>query len=415
MAAAISSGVMQALNSDAAPQSFAGPGDRAFKLTAACCRPAGLARDNAVRFAAEGVDWDSFGRIVVRHRVEGLAYEALRRADVEPDPAVASDLRRAAMEIAAGGLRLAAESQRLQGALDKAAIPNLVLKGTTLDQLVWGRLGLKRAWDIDLLVTPGDARVARACLEAADYRLMDPPNATPEVFAAWVSLSKESVFRRPDGNVTAELHWRLTDIAGLLPGLSSASPSQLVALPGGLVLRTLAPEELFAYLCVHGATHAWSRLKWLADLGGLLAAEDDAGRTRLYERAVALGAGRCPASALLLCETLFGIPLPSTIAHAIRADAGARWLAALALDAMAGAGDAEIETRRFFNDRVILSQLLFAPGWRFRLAEAARQSVSLDDKMTMRLPPSLGFVYPLVRVPLWLWRRLGRRDGFKLG
>ena len=175
----------------------------------------------------------------------------------------------------------------------------------------------------------------------------------------------------------------------------------------------IAEYRRFAYLCVHGATHAWSRLKWLADLGGLLAAEDDEGRTRLYRGACDLGAGRCPASALLLCEALLGIALPRDFARAIRGDAGARRLASLALEAMAGGGGAELDERRFFNDRIVLSQLLFARGWRFRIAEATRQSVSVNDRMTLRLPPALGFIYLLVRVPLWFWRRLGRRDGFR--
>ena len=403
---------MRALNTVAASPPFPPPGDGAFRLAAACCRPAGPDRDAAVRAAAADADWSGFGRVVVRHRVEGLANAALRSAGLEPAPDVAADLRRAALEIATGGLRLAAESHRLQRALDSAGLANLVLKGATLDRLAWGRLGLKRAWDIDLLVLPADASKARSVLEGAGYRLMDPVDATEQAFATWVSLSKESVFRRSGDNVTAELHWRLTDTARLLPGLSAASPSQTVALSDGIVLRTLAPEALFAYLCVHGAVHAWSRLKWLADLGGLLAAEDDAGRARLYDHAVALGAGRCPASALLLCETLLGIPLPSGCAGAIRGDPGARRLARLALDAMAGGGDAEIDERRFFNDRIILSQLLFDRGWRFRIAEAQRLSVSLNDRMTMRLPRALGFIYLLVRGPRWLWRRLGRRDGF---
>ena len=36
---------------------------------------------------------------------------------------------------------------------------------------------------------------------------------------------------------------------------------------------TLGADDLFAYLCAHGAYHAWFRLKWLADIGALLAAE----------------------------------------------------------------------------------------------------------------------------------------------
>jgi hypothetical protein len=400
------------LNTTAAPSALAAPADRAFRLAAACCRSAGLDRDVAVRAAAEGVDWRYFGRVVARHRVEGLAWEALSRAGVAPDAAVAMELRHAALDIAAVGLRLAVESLRLQRALDETGLANLVLKGATLDRLAWGRLGLKRAWDIDLLVLPTDAAKARAVLETAGYSLMHPAEAAPQVFATWVSLCKEAVFQRPGDGLIVELHWRLTDTALMLPNLSAASPAQTVQLADGVALRTLAPDELFAYLCVHGANHAWSRLKWLADLGGFLATLDDAGRGRLYRRARDLGAGRCPAAALLLCEALLGVRPPVEFNRAIHADIGASRLARLALDAMAGGGVDEIQERRFFNDRIVLSQLLFAEGWRFRFAEFARQSVSIDDRMTLRLPRQLSFLYPLVRAPLWIRRRLERRDGF---
>ena len=36
-------------------------------------------------------------------------------------------------------------------------------------------------------------------------------------------------------------------------------------------MPTLADEPLYAYLCVHGASSAWFRLKWIADLNALLA------------------------------------------------------------------------------------------------------------------------------------------------
>ena len=405
---------MRPLKTITARPSLRLPADPAFRLAAACCRAAGPERDEVVRkAAASGIDWPAFARTVARQRVEGLAWEALRQAGVAPDEAVAADLRRVAFDIAAAALRLAAESQNLQRRLEAAGLETMVLKGATLDGLAWGRLGLKRAWDIDLLVTPEAAPAAREVLEAAGYRLLDPVDATPEVFAAWVSLSKESVFRRPSDGQTVELHWRLTDTAGMLPALSAASPGQIVALANGLSLRTLAPDALFAYLCVHGATHAWSRLKWLADLGAMLARLDDAGRSHIFRRAAELGAGRCPAAALLLCDALLGVALPDADAAAIRGDRGAVRLARLAIEAMAGGGAAEIEDRRFFNDRIVLSQLLFAHGWRLRLAEAARQSVSLDDRMTLRLPRWLGLLYPLLRGPLWIRRRLGRRDGFR--
>jgi hypothetical protein len=233
-----------------------------------------------------------------------------------------------------------------------------------------------------------------------------------------VELAKESVFIHRQSGLVAELHWRLTDTAGLLPGLSATWPSQKVALSPTLGLRTLEPEAQFAYLCVHGASHAWSRLKWLADLGALLAAEDESQRLRLYRRAAALGAGHCPAAALRLCERLLGLPPPAAVAREIRLDRKAGWLAALAVNAMSagarGQETREAADRPVFADVVLLSQLLFDDGWRFVWSEWRRQAVSVDDRMRLRLGGPLNLLYGPLRLPLWLWRRLrrGRRPPF---
>jgi hypothetical protein len=377
-----------------------------FCLAAACCRLPGRERDEAVRAAAASVDWGGFERVAARHRIEGLVHAALVAAGVTPDAAAAEALRHAAGVIVREGLAMAAETARLQGLLDAAGIANLVLKGATLDILAWGRIGLKRSQDIDLLVAVERVGPARTVLEQAGYRLERPADGAPGAFETWVALAKEAVFRHPGLDCLVELHWRLADVAALLPGLSVCSKTQSVALSPSLSLRTLAHEELFAYLCVHGASHAWSRLKWLADLGALLARGGEAERERLYQRAGDLGAGRCPATALLLCDRLLGVPLPPGRTAEIRADRKAARLAGVALDALAGGGGAELTDRPLGPERVLLSHFLFADGCHFLIAEWRRQWVSLDDRMRLRLPPRLAFLYTVVRIPLWVRRRL---------
>lgn len=68
-----------------------------------------------------------------------------------------------------------------------------------------------------------------------------------------------------------EIHWRLVDNSYFFPEISALSPTRIVTIPAGAGLRTLDDNDLFAYLRVHGATHGWSRLKWLADAAALMA------------------------------------------------------------------------------------------------------------------------------------------------
>src|SRR6185503_8385880 len=106
-----------------------------------------------------------------------------------------------------------------------------------------------------------------------------------------------------------ELHTAFVDSARMLGAVDIHAARQPVALPGNIVLDTLARDELFAYLAVHGATHAWSRLKWLADIAAFAAREPEAVET-LYRRSVALGAGRSGGQALLLAHDLLALPVP---------------------------------------------------------------------------------------------------------
>jgi hypothetical protein len=262
-------------------------------------------------------------------------------------------------------------------------------------------------WDIDLLVPLPAVAEAAARLEAAGYRLDFPagPRAR-EKLPLFHQHWKESVWKSADGSLTVELHTGLSDSPALLPEVGMDSPAQTVEVAKGRFLPTLGPDELFAYLCVHGASSAWFRLKWIADVAALLAAAPPAEIERLYRRSQQLGAGRAPAQALLLCQRLFGTPLPPALAEELGADRTSRWLLAVALRMLAGRALAtELHHIRFGTFSIHLMQLGLMPGLRFKLGEARRQLVDARDRVDVPLPRWLGFLYPLISTA----RRLTRR------
>ena len=378
-----------------------------FQLVAACCRwPPSPARDEAV-LAAGAVDWILVTRIAERHRVEGLVWNALRRAEVAVPAEAAEPLRAAAARIARQNLLLTAESLRLAARLDEAGIRFLFVKGVALGALVYGSVGPKMGWDIDLLVPLPAVEAAAAVLEAAGYRLDLPPGPRGrEVLRRFHEYWKESVWKSADGTLTVELHTRLSDNPMLLPEVGSASPVQPVEVAKGRFLPTLRTEELFAYLAVHGASSAWFRLKWIADVAALLAAAPPAEIERLYRRSQQLGAGRAAAQALLLCRRLFGTPVPPALAAELGADRTNRWLLAIALHKLAGRTlAAELHHTRFGTATIHLMQLGLLPGLKFKLVELGRQLVDPIDRAEVPLPRGLGFLYPLVSMSRRLIRR----------
>jgi len=379
-----------------------------FALLAACCRrPATSERDSAIRRLAAGVDWSAFAALSKRHRVEGLARDALRVAGVGLPAKIDACLAERANEIAVHGLVLAAEAARLQGVLDQAEIPNLLLKGTALEVLAYGRLGLKSAWDIDLLVPPSAATRARQALEAAGYDLRDPGQATEAAFERWTNLAKESVFAGRANGVVVELHWALVD-GDLLPSIGTNSPAQWVPIVGGTSLRTLATDELLAYLMVHGTSHGWSRLKWLADLNAILPQGDPAALDEVHRRAVEIGAGACPSVAITLCRRLFDLEVSPALARTLDRSLKVRLLERVALDALTGGDGVELADRPFAEDRILMSRLLFGHGWRWRRREFVRQWTSVHDQTRLNLPRRLRFLYGVIRAPSWIWRRVRR-------
>ncbi|HYW14850.1 MAG TPA: nucleotidyltransferase family protein [Allosphingosinicella sp.] len=381
---------------------------REFELVAACCRwPPSPAREDAVRAAAAGADWDLVARIAERHRVEGLVWAALRNSDLLVPPEARERLQAAADRIARQNLVLAAESLRLTGLLERAQVRHLFVKGISLSILAYGSIAPKMGWDIDLLVPPGSVETAAEALEGAGYRLLLPSGpAGRRRLGLWHLHWKESVWVSPGGRLTVELHSRLNDNPLLLPGIGPDSPSRQVEVSKGRFLATLRTDELFAYLCVHGASSAWFRLKWIADVGALIGGCPPEEVERLYRRSQEMGAGRAAAQALLLCERLLNTAVPPALGAELRSDRINRWLLGIALRKLAGRTlTAELDEKLLGTGTLHLMQFALMPGLRFKYAELRRRLINPADRIAVPLPKALNFLYPLVAVS----RRLGRR------
>ena len=209
----------------------------------------------------------------------------------------------------------------------------------------------------------------------------------------------------PGKGLLVELQWQLAKNPRLLAGIDAHSPAQSVAMAECVSIRTLAPDPLFAYLCVHGAQHAWSRLKWLADFDALTPA-NGADLLRVFRYAQSIGAGRCAGQALSLCNLLFGLDLPAEIVAEIDQDGSLHRLATIAIETICE-DHTEADRRRSFGNwmRVIFSQFLLGRGPAFLAAQYRAEAVRTLDLIALPLPPALHFLYPALRLPLWLWRR----------
>ena len=384
-----------------------------FRLATACAIwPPSDRRTEAIHNAtARPLDWSRFLRAADRHQIIGLVHHGLTHARPDVPTAILRDIEKKAMALIRENLEMARESLRLQSLFDDADLPVLFIKGAALAVLAFGNLGLRNGQDIDLLVPHERLPEATALILRAGYSRVDPPpDISDTKLRLIMPLRKDLGFINQATGVRIELHWRLFLNPHAMDDSSFRTMSRVVLLSGTAGVRTLGDEDLFAYLCMHGALHWWNRLKWLADLNALLACTPEHGIERLLQSAEARGVGRAAAQALLLCRTLLQTPLPASLMATLDKSATMRWLVATALKAMTtGQGEHDPHEVRFGTTRGSLSTFLLSRRWRYQLAELGVHFTNPTDVLAVPLPQPLQFLYPVLRLPLWAWRHAKKK------
>lgn len=340
-----------------------------FKSLAESCRHCFRAGNASARdFPVNTLNWPHFLQLARRHRVQGLASKGISIFVQDPPAEILRPLNEDAMAVVGQNLRMLSECAGLKGDFKDAGLPLLFLKGLTLAALVYREPMLKMAWDIDVLIAPGDLQEAARLLRKRGY---DPTVPDSPQLNAWHERHKESIWRQAETGIHLELHTRLADNPHLIAGVGVWSPAQQIEVAAGIELPTLATEELFAYLSVHGASSAWFRLKWISDFAALIAAFSPSDFERLYERAQEIEAGRAPAQALLVADKLFDLQLPPDLRKRIDSDPANRALAWVAIRQVL---EVREPTERPLGTATIhLSQGAMLPGLRFATDEYVRQ------------------------------------------
>ena len=317
----------------------------------------------------EELDWPALDRLAHFHRVHGLVWNALEPLAPHLPDALAEGLATDARTLLASNLQTALECHRLLGAFQAGGIPLLFVKGLSVAALAYRAPLMKAAWDVDILVPPRQLAETATLLKAQGYRIVTP--TSDEKLVRWHKAHKDSLWRRSDPDIHLELHPRLVDNPSILSSVGIASPRQIVTIAPGVTLPTLARDELFAYLCVHGASSAWFRLKWIADLAGLLHGLPLEDIERLYRGSQALGAERAAGQALLLADGLFGTLKGASLRQTLAQDRTTAWLTDAAFQQLASS--TEPTDQPLGTWRIHLTQLLLKPGLRFKASEMARQ------------------------------------------
>lgn len=280
----------------------------------------GLSRQGELeKIAAGGIDPNALLRLARNHRVLPMVHRAIRTAGISLPPdvsdALASDARSARVATFAN----TGEEVRLACAAQAAGLDAIFIKGATLSHLLYADPSLKSSWDIDMLVARADMWRACALLQEHGFVIEDPHGLGPSSKRdRWIEILRESVWHHPQRDTTVELHVGLSETAALLADVGMGSPRQTVPI-AGIPVSTLADEQLFTYLCVHGTGHGWARLKWLIDAAAMIC-KGSHSPAQWRKIAAANGAGRCGDVMLWLSHEVLGVAIPAALLADIRGD-----------------------------------------------------------------------------------------------
>jgi hypothetical protein len=354
-------------------------------------------------------DWNYLSTAAEAHRLIPLLYRNLTDICENAVPEhIISRLRQAYVMNAGHNLRLTAELLRLIDLLERQGIEVVPFKGPVLAELLFQNIALRQFGDLDILVKPRDVRRAREILLADGYQ----PEfvLSGKIEAEYIRSEHAFQFHKPAGGFVIELHWRFGSRSQVFP----VDPKEVwMRLERssfqGREIRTLAPEDLLLYLCVHGAKHGWDRLEWICCIAELAHLPRGINWEEIARRARRSGAERALYVALLLANTLAEVKLPPEIAAGIHSD-----LSAQALAWQAGERLFVIEPnhslREVYRHTFYLrTRERWVDRARILIFSTARVPHPLaKDWYLFKVPASMSFLYYLLR-PIRLMREYGFR------
>jgi len=305
---------------------------REWAVLLECASPA----CNSRRLAelSDSVDWSQLLILAEEHGLLGhLAVQlgALEK-DLVPAEVRAKLVERHRTQVFST-LQLTAELFHVLDLFAAKGIAALVVKGPVLAMHAYGDPMMRSYGDLDLLVRQRDIGLATKCLQSADF--------VPTVSVTAINTRKipgQYLFSKPNANLLVELHndFTLRYFPRPLPLETLFARSTFVTVDNRGVPALTVEDEL-VYFCVHGATHFWDRLSWIADVAALITRETSIDWESVGVMAKEVEAERMLHTGLLLASDLLCTQLPEKVVKEMREDTGAAKLAMLVLTWMTAA------------------------------------------------------------------------------
>ncbi|MCX5719093.1 MAG: nucleotidyltransferase family protein, partial [Nitrospirae bacterium] len=149
----------------------------------------------------QGVDWNLVLKAAGRHRILSILYYHLKDSDNAEVPSwIKKEMEKCYHITAYRNLVMYSLLQRILKGCEEKSIAVVLLKGVALTEKIYGNIGIRPMYDIDLLVKKED-------LEKVDHFL-----GTLNCFPAAIQEGNKSCnyhYQHQSGPVIVEVHWNL--------------------------------------------------------------------------------------------------------------------------------------------------------------------------------------------------------------
>ena len=255
------------------------------------------------------VNWKSLYTMIIRHRVCYQVYEALNALKLKASIPIYDQLANYCQNNQRSILAKASETLRIARGFTEQKIQHCFVKGTILNEYLYGALNTRPCKDIDAWVDNDDYQRAEDLLLSLGYEKKSPCYTLTGFKKRYYMRTKyDMAFYHPIRKILVELHFRLDKNEGSL----FFKPTQAILMQIPLLnkpVMTLKNDYNLLYLMIHGATHAWIRLRWLNDIA-LYIKREKCSLTNVMALAKDIHSEHIVRQTLMLVRDLFKIETP---------------------------------------------------------------------------------------------------------
>lgn len=215
----------------------------------------------------EEIDWNYFLELVNHHRCHPLVYIKLENMGLESVPLeVMQTLYQQYKKNTFKMLQLSGEMESISKLFTENEIHILFLKGPAVAYDLYGDISLRVSKDLDVLISENDLGKAELLLLHLGYVKEEVPYILNE--RKWRKHHIE--YFHPQKKIQIEIHWRLHNHPMKEPSFNELWKRKRVTPLTKYPVFILGEDDLFLHLVVHGARHAWFRLRWLVDIDRII-------------------------------------------------------------------------------------------------------------------------------------------------